>query len=265
MPNRLAAGLVTILAALAGPTSAQAPAAFDVASVKPNRANDRLVTISVGPGGLFSAKGYTLVLLIQRAYGVMDWNVTGGPGWIRDDRFDIVAKANTKGDLRESELQPMLAKLLEDRFRLKLRRTTTTASAYALVIAPGGPTLRPSPDGEEHRDSFRLTNTGMIGQGISMRNFARFFGGKLGLIVADETGLTGLYDFSVNWTIDDSRLRIAEDRPLEAIPAPDPKEPLREAAFAAASKQLGLNVVPKRVAIETLVVEHAERASASDN
>ena len=55
----------------------------------------------MGPGGRFAARGDTLVLLIQRAYGVMDWNVAGGPGWIRDDRFDVNAKANVPGNLTE--------------------------------------------------------------------------------------------------------------------------------------------------------------------
>jgi len=64
-----------------------------------------------GPGGIFTARGYTLVLLIRRAYGVMDWNVSGGPGWIRTDRYDVAAKATVQGDLTEAELQPMLAKL----------------------------------------------------------------------------------------------------------------------------------------------------------
>src|SRR5438270_2602843 len=67
---------------------------FEVASIRPNIADDRIVSIKVGPGGRFEARGYTLVLLMQRAYGVMDWNVIGGPPWIRSDRFDVTAKSN---------------------------------------------------------------------------------------------------------------------------------------------------------------------------
>ena len=43
------------------------PPTFEVASVRPNLLDDRIVTIQVGPGGRFAARGYTLVLLIQRA------------------------------------------------------------------------------------------------------------------------------------------------------------------------------------------------------
>ena len=258
MPSRIACGLTVLIGAGAAFTQAQAPTEFEVASVRPNLANDRLVAIRVGPGGIFSARGYTLVLLIQRAYGVMDWNVSGGPGWIRTDRYDVAAKANVQGDLTEAELQPMLAKLLTDRFKLKLHHSSTQTSGYALEVAKGGPKLKPTADGEEHRDTFRLTNVGLSGQGISMRNFARFFGGKLGLIVVDETGLTGLYDFKVDWKID-------TDRPAADLPGADSREPLREAAFDALQTQLGLKAVPKKVTVEILVIDHAEKASASDN
>src|SRR5947207_5758143 len=176
----LTSSLIGLLVAAAAFTQAQAPTEFEVASVKPNLADDRLVTIRVGPGGVFVATGYTLVLLMQRAYGVMDWNVSGGPGWIRTDRFDVAAKANVQGDLTEVALQPMLAKLLADRFKLTLHRSSTQTSGYALEVAKGGPKLKPSADAEEHQDTFRFARFGLSGQGISMRNFARFLGGKLG-------------------------------------------------------------------------------------
>jgi len=249
----LTRSFAALLVTAAAFTQAQVPTEFEVASVKPNLADDRLVTIRVGPGGVFVATGYTLVLLMQRAYGVMDWNVTGGPGWIRTDRFDVAAKANVQGDLTEAALQPMLAKLLADRFKLMLHHSSTQTSGYALEVAKGGPKLKPSADAEEHQDTFRLARFGLSGQGISMRNFARFFGGKLGVIVVDETALQGLYDFKVDWRIDAVR------------PGAEPGEPLREAAFDAVQTQLGLKIVPKKVTIELLVIDHAEKASASEN
>src|SRR5580692_8825104 len=127
MKSLIVASIIVAAAALA---HAQAPAEFEVASVRPNLVDDRIVTIRVGPGGTFSARGYTLVLLIQRAYGVMDWNVSGGPAWIRTDRYDVAAKANVQGDITEAELKPMLAKLLADRFKLELHHSSTQASGY---------------------------------------------------------------------------------------------------------------------------------------
>lgn len=77
---RVPTSVIAILTSVAA--AAQPPIEFEVASVRPNISNDRIVTISVGPGGRFAARGYTLQLLMQRAYGVMGWNVTGGPAWI---------------------------------------------------------------------------------------------------------------------------------------------------------------------------------------
>ena len=76
MPTATARSVAGIVLAAA---FAQAQRAFEVASVRQNKLDDHIVTINVGPGGRFAARGYTFVLLIQRAYGVMDWNVTGGP------------------------------------------------------------------------------------------------------------------------------------------------------------------------------------------
>src|SRR5260221_5955517 len=115
--------LVVIIAATVAPAKVRPPTEFDVASVRLNTANDRIVTIEVGPGGRFAARGYTLVLLMQRAYGVMDWNVSGGPGWIRSDRCDVIAKANVAGNLTEKQLQPMLQALLAERFKLRLHKS----------------------------------------------------------------------------------------------------------------------------------------------
>src|SRR5262249_19059465 len=156
----------------------------------------------VGPGGSFAARGYTLVLLIQRAYGVMDWNVTGGPSWIRNDRFDVVAKANVQRDLTEAQLKPMIAKLLAERFKLRLHQSLYQTAGYGLQVVKDRSKPRLAADAEDHQDTFRFTNLGMNGQGISMRNLARFFGGKLGIIVADETGLPGFYDFDVHWKLE---------------------------------------------------------------
>ena len=258
MPNRRVWILTAVIAATASLAQVQKPAEFEVASVRLNTANDRIVSINVGPGGKFTARGYTLVLLIQRAYAVMDWNVTGGPSWIRDDRFNVVAKANVPGDLTEAQLRPLLAQLLADRFKLKLHRASNQAPGYSLEVAKGGPKIKPASDAEEHRDTFRLTNTGMSGQGISMRDFARFFGGKLGLVVVDETGLTGLYDFKVNWEVNTDRLDAD-------LPGADSREPLREAAFEALPPQLGLKAVPRKVTVEMLVIDHVEKPAVSEN
>ena len=244
--------LITLTAALAQ------PAEFEVASVRQNTADDRIVTINVGPGGRFSARGYTLVLLMQRAYGVMGWNVSGGPAWIHDDRWDVSAKANIAGDLTEAQLQPMLQRMLAKRFRLVLRESSKEMSGYALLVASGGPKLTPSTDGQQHSDSFRLNATGLIGQGISMPDFARFVAGKLGLVAVDRTGLKGSYDVKAEWAVE-------ADQASSALPGYDPRDALRSAVFPALERQLGLKLAPQKIPVWMLQIDKVERAVASEN
>ena len=60
---------------------------FDVTSVKPNLTNC-CVTFGVGNGGSRN-RDVTLKMLIGTAYRVQDFQISGGPGWIASDRFDV--------------------------------------------------------------------------------------------------------------------------------------------------------------------------------
>ena len=246
-------GVAALAAVSMDPVRAQTPASptFEVASVKQNMADDHIVTINVGPGARFAARGYTLVLLMQRAYGVMDWNVSGGPGWIRTDRFDVTAKSSVAGNLSEKQLQPMLQALLADRFQLRLRTSSKQMPGYALIVAKGGPKVKAAADREEHPDTFRLTQTQLVGQGITMEDFARFVAGKLGLVAVDKTGLKGVYDFKAEWTVE-------PDLNTGGLPNVDPRDPLRSAVFEALQDQLGLKLAAQEIAVPMLVIDRVE-------
>ena len=242
------------MAAATAFSQVQALTEFEVASVRLNTANDRIVTINVGPGGRFAARGYTLVLLMQRTYGVMDWNVSGGPGWIRTDRYDVVANANVAGNLTEGRLRPMLQSLLAERFKLRLHRSSKEMPGYALVVGKNGAKVQASADSEEHADTFRMNGTGLSGQGITMENFARYVGGKLGLVAVDQTGLKGVYNFKVDWTKD-------IDQHTGALPGVDPRDELRSVVFAALQDRLGLKLNAQKITVQMLVIDSVEKAS----
>lgn len=194
------------------------------------------------------------MLLMQRAYGVMDWNVSGEPGWIRTDRYDVAAKANVAGNLTEKQLQPMLQALLAERFKLRLHKSSKEMSGYVLVVTKGGPKLKAAADGEEHPDTFRMNGTGLKGQGIKMEDFARYVAGKLGLVAVDKTGLKGVYDFKVDWTVE------ADQDPV-GLPGGDPRDALRSAVFAAIQNQLGLKLAAQKITVQMLVIDSVEKAS----
>jgi uncharacterized protein (TIGR03435 family) len=53
----------------------------------------------------------------------MDWNIDGGPGWIRTDRYDVSAKAHMDGILAEAQLQMNLQALLAEKIQVQGART----------------------------------------------------------------------------------------------------------------------------------------------
>lgn len=246
------------MAALLGVASLCWAQAFDVASVRANLANDGIVTVQVSPDGRFTARGYTLALLIQRAYAVRYGYVLGGPGWAYADRFDVAAKASVPGRFIETQLRPMLADLLAERFRLKVHNERKETPGYAVEVANGVARLTRSVESEEHPDNVRMTNKGFTAQGIGMADFARFLGNKLGVPMADETGLAGLYDIHVRWDV-------ALGQVANAQPGDEAADMLREAAFRAVEQQLGLKLKAKKVAVPAVVIDHAEKPRAADN
>jgi len=231
---------------------------FEVASVRANVANDRIVTVQVSPDGRFTARGYTLALLIQRAYAVRYGYVLGGPGWAYADRFDVAAKASVPGRFTEAQLRPMLAELLAERFRLKVHTEAKEVPGYALEVGRSGARLTRSAENEEHPDIAWMTNEGFTAQAIGMADFARFLGNKLGVAVADETGLAGIYDIHVRWDVPLGQVANAQ-------PGDEAADELRAAGLRAVEQQLGLKLKPKKVGIPAVVIDHAEKPRAADN
>src|SRR6266699_2324616 len=112
--------------ALASVVAAQKGAEFEVASVRLNASEQGKRGISTSQGGRFNAYSATLGMLVQFAYRLQSYQVTGGPDWMNVDRFDIVAK----GD--ENRMQQMLQALLADRFKLVARMESRELPIYAL-------------------------------------------------------------------------------------------------------------------------------------
>lgn len=119
-----------------------------VASVKRNTAGGGLIRIV--PGNI-SVTGMPAGMLIRLAYGLQDFQMTGGPGWLFSDRFDIEAKV--EGSLPPGGptfIQTVMRQVLEDRFKLKMHKETRELPIFALVLARSdgrlGPNLTRSSD-----------------------------------------------------------------------------------------------------------------------
>ncbi len=62
--------------------------------------------------------------LVAAAYGVKDFQVSGGPGWASSAMWDIDAKAPGDGEVTMEQARVMLQNLLASRFHVKLRHET---------------------------------------------------------------------------------------------------------------------------------------------
>ncbi len=124
-------------AALDQPALAQP--AFDVASVRPSKANiGHDGAVSSDPGRL-TIRNATLKRLVNEAYQVPYSQINGGPKWFDTQEFDLDAKADGPATL--PEMRTMLRKVLVERFGLVVRSETQEQKVYALTVAKGGPKL----------------------------------------------------------------------------------------------------------------------------
>jgi uncharacterized protein (TIGR03435 family) len=240
---------------------------FDVASIKPaNPDPHAMFGIRHMPGGGISAAGVTLKLLIENAYGVQDFQIAGGPGWLETARYNIEAKPDSPAG--PNEWRGMLQNLLVDRFRLAVHRETKELPVYALVLArkdgklgtgmveakEGGCAVRdPSkPIGEAGPGQLPWCGN-VLGALSQLTGTAATIGDMAGMLslyvgrkVIDHTGLTGKYDFTLSFTPD--------ARPPSA-PADGPT------LFAALQEEFGLKLEAQKGPVEILVIERAEKPS----
>ena len=208
------------------------------------------------PSGRFTAENATARELISFAYNVRAFQVSGGPGWIDADHYDIVAKPEAKAG--RGQIYPMVQALLGDRFQLNLHRETKELPVYVLVLAKGGPKFKEAkPDGDRPLNGIQGVGRGeLTGLGADMGLFARRLAVVVGRTVVDRTGLTGKYDFKLQWTPDTSQAMRSPDEP----PADHASGP---SIFSAIQEQLGLRLEASKGPVEILVIDHIEKPSAN--
>jgi bla regulator protein blaR1 len=264
------------------PNSNAAAPVYEVASIKPNKSGNNMLRFKITPDGL-SLTGGTLHMLIENAYDVQYFQITGDPSWFKSEKYDIEAKMDgsvaeelrkLSDDQRAAETRRMLQALLADRFQLKLHRDTKELPVYALVIAKTGLKVHEATPGDAYPNGFKGPDSrggaGMMfmegnggpvrGQGIPMANLVHFLSQQLGRIVVDKTGLTGKYDFTLQWTPDESQGPPGGPPGIDNAPPPDTSGP---SIFTAIQEQLGLKLESQKGPVEILVIDHAEKPSAN--
>ncbi len=253
---------------------------FEVASVKPSSSR-QIMAVRPLPGRLTADA--SLLVLMQYAFGVQPYQLAGGPGWLRSERFQIEAKA--ADNVTRDRIFLMLQALLQSRFRLQTHRETRELPVYALVPARNGLRLpqseqdacvespadaasewaggRISPPGGAP-EKFRCGSAAVTlspegaqlrGEKVAMPELARELSLLLDRSVVDRTGFTGSFNMRVTFVADES---------TPALPPPPPGSNLSGAPLPQAlQQQLGLRLEPAKGPVSVIVIDQVERPAAN--
>jgi len=226
---------------------------FEVASIKPSDPHST-PSRTMRTTGRDVYASITVLILIRIAYDVQDYQIAGAPSWLGDQFYDIAAKAGGESTPTQAELRQMFQKLLADRFQLKVRRETRELPVYALVVGKGGTLMKES--GPDARYSFMIPGPGRWKVSkLDMGHLARDLTREVGRTVVDLTGLTGSYDFTLEWTPEQ-----ASPPAADAAALPDSGGP---SIFTAIQQQLGLKLESRKHPIDVLIIDQVEKPSAN--
>ena len=248
---------------------------FDVASIHESQRSDSYTVRFENPphSSLLRLTNNDLFNLISMAYGVRRSQISGLPDWARSAMYTIEAKSDSDADEKLAKLtlaeariekQQMIQALLADRFALKVEWQTKEGTIYNIVVDKKTPKFgeaKQNPPSAEEVAEFGghpippiyQKGDGRLGykyiaHGATMADLAGVVAGQMGAEVVDETGLTGKYDFTFEYsgTVPGTGSKDPEAWPLliEALP-----------------EQLGLKLQPAKGAIRMLAIEHVERPS----
>lgn len=296
LPVALAFGSAVVLAAAISPLALvaappQPESAFEVASVKPSppvRLGDRVYfgPPRGGPGTRDPRRiTWTYAAfknILMAAYNVQTFQIVA-PDWISTSRYDIAASVP---DGATSEQVPLMwQNLLKERFGVVLHHESKRFQVEELMMAKGGTRLKetdlgPNPDpfvpdlGPPKRNPVMngfgavviISPDGraqMVAKGLTMADFAVRLGNSFRMPVIDKTGLTGRYDFTLDYTLDLSGISLPPPTggvaPVQEGPRGDSKPEPGPDLASAVEKQLGLKLNRGRAPLDVIIVDHADK------
>jgi uncharacterized protein (TIGR03435 family) len=176
----------------------------------------------------------------------------------------------------------MLRSLLEDRFKLRIRRETRKVPVYVLIVARGGPKLQPAKP--ENCVAFdpdhppppvapamplprlcgmaRSTTNGLDAPGVTMANLGRLLADHLDRNVVDETRIPGTFDVHLDISVED--LGYPSRGPNDAgSPATQSAPGDVLAAIRGAIRKVGLRLESASRPGEFLIIDHVEKPDAN--
>jgi uncharacterized protein (TIGR03435 family) len=229
---------------------------FEAASVKPDSSGDDHIDGSVG-GERYRMNNVTPKYLIEYAFNLLDYQVSGGPSWLDSKRYDIDAKvddatfaswAKLQRDQQGGQMRLAVQSLLMNRFNLRVTRETKELPVYALVVAKGGPklnsaTIPPSLLPDCPRACLSSTNSSLDNLAASLAALLR------DRVVLNETGISGRYQYALHWI------------PQSLRPSDQSTDNSGPSIFTALEGQLGLRIEATKGPVDTIAIDHIEEPS----
>ena len=240
--------------------AADAVPKFDVVTIKPSDPNR--------PGKLFTIRGRHVLTvntnvndLITFAYSLHTKQLVNAPPWFATDKFDIDGVPDVEGQPNLKQLRLLIQSALTDRFKLTFHHDQKELSVYALTVAKGGPKLTDTIHKPSEPVNFGYRKLGaLMVTNATMKDFCDGMqGSALDRPAVDHTGLTGRYDFTLNWTPDESQFEAMGGYRPPATE--DPNAP--PALSTAMQEQLGLRFDAVKALADVFVIDHIEKPSAN--
>jgi len=238
-----------ILACLALTAKAQ-QTAFSVATIRPSSSEVKFEhdgKTDLIPGTL-RMQDVSVQTCIKWAYGVQPSQISA-PGWTDTEKFDIVAKSD--GPATEDQMKLMMQNLLAERFKLSFHHQSKELKAFVLTVAKGGAKVHPAaePDAKPFRQN---SANGSIVRSTTIQDFGDFLSGPLQMPVVNETGLSGKYDFVLDFTpyLSDSGHNMDVTK-LDSTGI----------IKSALEQELGIKMELRKTQVDMMVVDHVEKPS----
>lgn len=270
--------ITLVLAAIPGRAQQTASAGmpdFAVVSLQKSDTQVPFPTAALKPGEFVLHSG-TAAFLIQIAYG-LPTAPQGGPEWVRSEQFDLTAQVGEKvmrswkglpAEEQKARTMAMLQTLLASRFHLQAKLETKKMPVYFLVVAKGGPKLTPA--GAPHPKFNPKPGWSRLSTDRSSASeFAQALRAEPeleGREVIDRTGLSGVWDFDLQWlprlifAKDSYTANLAQGESVTSTFQPlGPSYPLQPTLFDALRQQLGLELVPEKAPVQVLAIAHIEK------
>ena len=169
--------------------------------------------------------------------------------------FDIDAKVAGEDvaafrKLNREEHSRMLQPLLAERFHLKAHIEQREMPVYNLVVDKGGSKLKAATADDASKGGHMMTNgAGNIDAANALlTGLPGILYNEVGRPVVDKTGLTGKYDFTVDYV---PAAKAATD------------ESGGPSIFTALEEQLGLKLEPAKAQMDVLVIDSIEQPAAN--